>query len=142
MTEELTRCKDEESNYLEFADFNLTALPSGILKDLPHVDTLFLNGNKLAGLPPGQLTSLPNLRQLFVQQNCITCPGLPNDLPRLTSLETLDLRHNRLEGHLPDFFYGLPRLKQLLLSFNKICELSDDLQNLQVRTLYTYVMMK
>lgn len=132
VTAELTRCKDEDSNYLEFSDFGLQCLPTGIFKDLPHVETLFLNGNKLTGLPSGQLTGLPNLRRLLLQQNAIVCAGLPSDLAKLTSLEVLDLRHNRLEGDLPSCIYGLRGLKQLILSYNKVGVLCDDIKNLQV----------
>ncbi|VDO15072.1 unnamed protein product [Rodentolepis nana] len=132
VTAEIVRCKEELSNYLEFSDFGLQTLPAGIFKDLPLVETLFLNGNKLTGLPTGQLTSLSNLRRLLLQQNAIVCSGLPADLSKLTCLEVLDLRHNRLEGQLPPCLYGLSGLKQLLLSYNKIGVISDDLKNLKV----------
>ncbi|VDL46189.1 unnamed protein product [Hymenolepis diminuta] len=135
VTAEIVRCKDELSNYLEFSDFGLQTLSTGIFKDLPRVETLFLNGNKLAGLPSGQLTGLPNLRRLLLQQNAIVCSGLPADLSKLTGLEVLDLRHNRLEGQLPPCLYGLSGLKQLLLSYNKIGALSDDLKNLKSLTI-------
>ena len=132
VTSELSRCKGEESNYLEFSDFGLQSLPTGVFKDLPHVETLFLNGNKLTGLPAGQLTALPNLRRLLLQQNAIVCTGLPHDLAKLSFLEVLDLRHNRLEGELPPCIYRLSGLKQLILSYNKIGVLCDNIKNLQV----------
>ncbi|VDD83499.1 unnamed protein product [Mesocestoides corti] len=135
VTAELTRCKAEESSYLEFSDSGLQFLPTGIFKELPHVETLFLNGNKLTGLPSGQLTSLPNLRRLLLQQNAIVCAGLPADLANLKSLEVLDLRHNRLEGQLPACVYALSGLKQLILSYNKLHTLSDDIKNLQRLTI-------
>ncbi|VDL96559.1 unnamed protein product [Schistocephalus solidus] len=129
-TDEVARCREERSSYLDLSHLGLQTLPAGIFKEVGFIESLFLYGNRLTSLSPS-LCSLPNLHRLMLQQNWITCCGLPNEIAKLTHLEVLDLRHNRLEGHLPACIYKLFNLEQLILSYNKLTVLSDDLKNLQ-----------
>nr|VZI30656.1 unnamed protein product [Spirometra erinaceieuropaei] len=128
-TDEVARCREERSSYLDLSHLGLQALPAGIFKEVSFIESLFLYGNRLTSLSPS-LCSLPNLHRLMLQQNWITCCGLPNEIAKLTQLEVLDLRHNRLEGSLPACIYKLGNLEQLILSYNKLTTLSDDLKNL------------
>ncbi|RHN64947.1 putative phospholipase A(1) [Medicago truncatula] len=70
------------------------------LTQLPHIEKLYLNNNKLAVLPP-ELGELRSLRVLRVDNNMLV--SVPVELRQCVELVELSLEHNKLVRPLLDF---------------------------------------
>ncbi|KAK7860286.1 phospholipase a i [Quercus suber] len=77
----------------------LSALPVE-LTQLPHLEKLYLDNNKLAVLPP-ELGELKSLKVLRVDSNMLV--SVPVELRQCVELEELSLEHNKLVRPLLDF---------------------------------------
>ena len=64
----------------------------GLLKNLPKLETLILNGNGIKTIPSGSFESLTSLRNLHLKQNSFAI--IQFDLPPSFALQTLDLSQN------------------------------------------------
>ena len=70
-----------------------TALPAGVFRELPRLQFLNLNDNRLARLEPGAFVELPSLKTLLLQRNRLqTFPF--DEFEALPALTTLDLASN------------------------------------------------
>ena len=70
-----------------------TALPAGVFRELPRLQFLNLNDNRLARLEPGAFAELPSLTTLLLQRNRLqTFPF--DEFEALPALTTLDLASN------------------------------------------------
>lgn len=120
----------------------LTAIPTGVFKDMPELVTLWGGNNeKLQSIAPNAFTNLPKLSMLDLSMNSMqtlqpgTFVGLPGlktltlhngrvakieagvfDLPELTRLA---LYGNSLNYIAPDAFVKLPSLTQLELQYQR-----------------------
>lgn len=124
---EISKCRDEKSKRLDLTKCSLASLPSSI-KDLTHLQEIYLYQNKLASLP-FELGFLTNLEMLALNENSIT--GLPESFENLKSLKVLDLRHNKLSD-IPDVVYKMTSLKTLYLRYNRIKTVANEISNLTV----------
>ena len=68
-------------------------MPSIALKELIHLQELYLYTNRLQTLP-NEIGQLANLRVLALYENSLN--SLPDSLANLKHLEFLDIRHNKL----------------------------------------------
>lgn len=130
---ELQSCRESETKRLDLNNRSITHLPASI-KDLHHLQEIFLYQNKLVTLAP-EIGELTNLRFLHAYENSLT--SLPASLARLQKLEVLDLRHNKLT-EIPDVVYKLTSLKILWLRFNRIRVVGEDISNLSVSHLFSH----
>ncbi|CAF0781503.1 unnamed protein product [Brachionus calyciflorus] len=119
------RNKEEQNLILDLSKNNITVIPTA-LKELSHLQELYLYTNRLQVLP-SEIGLLSNLRVLALYENSLT--SLPESLANLKNLEFLDIRHNKLT-EIPDFIYSLTSLSTLYLRFNRIKEVSNDIKNL------------
>ncbi|GMR61025.1 hypothetical protein PMAYCL1PPCAC_31220, partial [Pristionchus mayeri] len=132
----LTAFSDQSINSIAFsleelhlANNMLTSVP--LLRSLPNLVILNLNGNSINDLPEGSFDGLPKLRQLRVRSNKI-CSLSANSLGETkSSLELLDLGRNCLGGVPAAALRNSQRLTYLDLSSNKIAEIGNfNLMNL------------
>ena len=120
---------------------NLSQLYLGDLPALgasfPHVEQLYLDDIQLSADPSGFLRQFPNLRCLSLAQNRLT--AIPQQVAEMGQLRILDLESNRIAGS-ADAFAGLgsgQSLQELLLAENTLERLApgwpapDDLPQLQ-----------
>ena len=64
----------------------------GLLKNLPKLETLNLNGHGIKTIPSGSFESLTSLKNLHLKHNCFAI--IQFDLPPSFALHKLDLSHN------------------------------------------------
>ena len=131
-------------------DYNdLTALPTGWLKNASRLRLLFLNHNRIQALEPGALAGVTNVTDLHLENNQLaTLPdgifdGLDNlawlflSENRISTLPDgifadqsgvwrLFLGGNELEELPPGLLSSMPRLEWLALDRNRISRLSPD----------------
>lgn len=132
----------EKVSVLNVSFNQLTAIPTGVFKDMPALVTLWGGNNeKLQSIAPNAFTGLPKLSMLDLSTNSMqtlqpgTFVGLPElkiltlhdgrvakieagvfDLPELTRLA---LFGNSLNSIAPDAFVKLPKLTQLELQYQR-----------------------
>ena len=106
------------------ASFNsLSYLPTNIGYELPNLQKLMIQLNKIRSLP-SSICELKSLRYLDAHFNELH--GLPIAIGRLTNLEVLNLSSNFSDlKELPETFGDLTNLKELDLSNNQIHALPD-----------------
>ena len=127
---ELSKCREEQCKRLDLTKCSITALPSSI-KDLTHLQEIYLYQNKLVTLPP-EVGQLVNLKILAANENSMT--SLPDSLVNLKHLQILDLRHNKLND-IPDVVYKLTSLQTLYLRFNRIRVVGEEISHLSNLTM-------
>ncbi len=105
--------------------------------DLPNLERLFLQGNRLCSLADGLFAGLPKLRVLNVSANKLTgisstigqlsalerlilndnhLATIPFEITRLTNLDYLGLERNPLPVHIAKYSVGKLAVKQHLLN--------------------------
>lgn len=124
---EISKCREDKATRLDLTKCSLASLPSSI-KDLTHLQEIYLYQNKLSSLP-FELGFLTNLEMLALNENSLT--GLPESFENLKSLKVLDLRHNKLSD-IPDVVYKMSSLKTLYLRYNRIMSVDNKIANLTV----------
>ncbi|HWB05849.1 MAG TPA: leucine-rich repeat domain-containing protein [Verrucomicrobiales bacterium] len=108
-------------------DYNrLTTVPA-ILRQLPVLQSLNLQDNKLARLPEEAFAGLQQLKHLALSRNGLTT--LPEKIfTEVPQLESLILRDNNLTTLPLDVFARLSWLKRLLLNGNGLTSLPRSLE--------------
>lgn len=102
---------------------NLTYLPTNIGHDMPYLQRLSIQLNKIRSLPTS-VCELRSLRHLDAHFNELR--GLPHAIGYLMNLETLNLSSNFSDlTELPETFGDLTNLSELDLSNNQIHALPD-----------------
>lgn len=102
---------------------NLTYLPTNIGYELPNLQRICIQYNKIRSLPTS-ICEMYSLRHLDARFNELR--GLPAAIGKLTNLEFLNLSSNFSDlTELPDTFGDLINLKELDLSNNQINALPD-----------------
>ncbi|CAJ1974958.1 unnamed protein product [Sphenostylis stenocarpa] len=102
---------------------NLSYLPTNIGYELPNLQKLIIQLNKIRWLP-SSICELKSLRYLDAHFNELH--GLPIAIGRLTNLEVLNLSSNFSDlRELPETFGDLTNLRELDLSNNQIHALPD-----------------
>jgi Leucine-rich repeat (LRR) protein len=117
--------------YLQNLNLNgnkIQKLSSGIFNNLPALKRLNLGNNQIEELQPGVFNNLPNLQHLYLDSNQIQelQPGIFNNL---SELKQLYLSNNQISVLNPGTFNNLLLLKELWLHNNKIQELQPDTFN-------------
>eukprot|EP00013_Stygamoeba_regulata_P023692 CAMPEP_0177645560 /NCGR_PEP_ID=MMETSP0447-20121125/9315_1 /TAXON_ID=0 /ORGANISM="Stygamoeba regulata, Strain BSH-02190019" /LENGTH=1198 /DNA_ID=CAMNT_0019148053 /DNA_START=596 /DNA_END=4192 /DNA_ORIENTATION=+ len=114
---------EDQMTILDLTNTGLKEVPKSLLK-CRRLVTLMLGSNELSALPEGLHRSLPHLQTLDLFENQLA--SLPNDIVAMTTLESLDLRRNQLT-ELPSLFSDLCNLLSLDLSENLFTELPGDI---------------
>ena len=113
--------------HLDCSHCKLKSFDWGWIRDLPHLETLSLEGNNLSGIYTNQLLStlslIPSLKELSLA-NC-DLPDLPEVEGGFTNLVRLDLSGNDL-ADLPVFLSNLPQLKWINLQGNPVFSDTDE----------------
>ena len=78
---------------LSFNDIQV--IPPSFLRNLTHLEELYLSGNKLTALPTEDLPALTNLKSLFLNGNRLQ--SLPQELGKIKTLSILDVGSNMLK---------------------------------------------
>ncbi|TKY49866.1 disease resistance protein/LRR protein-related protein precursor [Spatholobus suberectus] len=86
--------------------------------NLTLLDALSLTGNRFTGPIPSSIAELTQLTQLKLGNNFLT-GTVPEGVAKLVNLTYLSLEGNQLEGPIPDFFSSFTDLRILALSRNK-----------------------
>ncbi|XP_054788641.1 DNA damage-repair/toleration protein DRT100-like [Prosopis cineraria] len=86
--------------------------------NLTRLSALSLSGNRFAGPIPNSISALTQLTQLKLGGNLLRGP-VPDGIRRLRDLTFLSLEANQLTGTIPDFFSSFTNLRILRLSRNK-----------------------
>lgn len=108
---------------------NLSYLPTNIGYELPNLQKLMIQLNKIRSLP-SSICELKSLRYLDAHFNELN--GLPIAIGRLTNLEVLNLSSNFTDlKELPETFGDLTNLRELDLSNNQIHALPDTFGRLE-----------
>ncbi|KAF5183115.1 Leucine-rich repeat receptor-like protein kinase pxc2 [Thalictrum thalictroides] len=95
-------------------------LPSDIGQKLyRRLVTFTLSGNKFTGTIPSSISQLVHLRDLDLGSNHFSGP-IPNGIDNMKNLLFLNLDNNQLSGKIPNFFTPLTFLRGLDLSHNKL----------------------
>lgn len=119
------RANPEAVTRLDLSYQGLEEFPAEVA-ELPNLEDLRLNGNRLSALPP-EIGKLTKLKRLELADNRLS--ELPPEIGRLTLLEDLQLWKNKLEG-LPAEIGQLTSLKRLNLMYNPIAELPPEIGKL------------
>uniref|UniRef100_A0A673CAM8 Uncharacterized protein n=1 Tax=Sphaeramia orbicularis TaxID=375764 RepID=A0A673CAM8_9TELE len=106
---------------LQLYHTSLDNLPSDLLKDVPHLNTLDLTGNRLVHLPPN-VFHRTSLQSLVLKNNLIEKVD-SEWFPHNSSLTWLDLSGNRLTSIPADLLQRLPHMRNLDLSDNNLQDL-------------------
>ena len=102
----------------------LTTLPPTVCQNLPGLQILKIDNNKLANLTSDMFQGRCEQQLLLLNLSNNEITNLPHDLFHTTSnLTTLDLRHNRLIQLFTDLFASLKALAYLYLNGNNIATL-------------------
>lgn len=116
---------------------HMTTLPSNIFHKVPNLNTLHLDGNRIATLMPGIFTGLSKLNLLDLSGNSLrtVSPGVLSDTP---NLHFLSLNSNSIENLPSGAFRGLSSLLKLSLNYNDLKTLPSgvfsSLTSLKVRS--------
>ncbi|KAM6567372.1 hypothetical protein CsatA_026500 [Cannabis sativa] len=86
--------------------------------DLAHLGALSLYGNRFTGTIPSSISKLTQLTQLKLGGNLFT-GSFPTVIRNLKNLTLLYLDRNQFSGPLPEIFGSFPELRFLNLSHNK-----------------------
>ena len=90
-----------------------------VLENLPSLEELYLNDNRLVKLPANLFKALPNLKKLHLQNNMLTDEVLAA-VANMKQLELLDLSNNKLTSIRARAFENAPNLKSVRLGGNQI----------------------
>ncbi|CAL9089716.1 leucine-rich repeat receptor-like kinase protein FLORAL ORGAN NUMBER1 [Musa acuminata AAA Group] len=114
----LSRLSKLKEMYIGYYNMYVGGIPPelGMLSSLVRLD---MAGCGLSGPIPASLGSLKHLDTLFLQINRLS-GSIPPELGGLSMLESLDLSINELTGEVPDRFAELKELKLLSLFRNHI----------------------
>ncbi len=127
----IQEARETRATDLDLSRLGLTKLPESIAQ-LPHLQSLALDGNKLTTLPES-INQLSQLETLFLIGNQLTV--LPKAIAQLSKLSTLFLSHNQLTA-LPEFIARLSELWTLDAGNNQLVTLPESIAQLsQLRTL-------
>ncbi|XP_023766667.1 probable LRR receptor-like serine/threonine-protein kinase At4g36180 [Lactuca sativa] len=88
------------------------------LGNLTRLYALSLEGNGFSGSIPSSISKLTELSQLKLGGNQLT-GTVPDGIRQLKSLSLLALDRNKLTGSIPDFFTSFSNLRVLRLSYNR-----------------------
>ncbi|WIA09438.1 hypothetical protein OEZ85_008842 [Tetradesmus obliquus] len=114
-------CTDD--NYVYLVDLSSQGI-AGTLSDavdlsaLQELQSIWLQGNQLAGTLPASWFTLPSLRELLLYDNAIQGSLPAEALAATTGLRRLNLNGNRLSGSLPNAVSALSSLEALHLASN------------------------
>lgn len=104
---------------------NIAELRHGSFHNLPELDTLLLNDNRIRYLLPKTFEGAPNLRILYLYKNRLEQIS-PGAFSGLLKLEQLYLHYNHLREIKKDTFNDLPSLERLFLQSNMLHHLPAD----------------
>uniref|UniRef100_W5LWH4 Si:ch211-210p4.6 n=1 Tax=Lepisosteus oculatus TaxID=7918 RepID=W5LWH4_LEPOC len=90
------------------------------IKQLFHLEKLYLNQNKIQNIPEGIFSQLQKLELLKLSTNRLS--KLPSDISCCKNLQHLGLSHNYLK-ELNEAVADLPKLKELFVDNNRLSEL-------------------
>ncbi|KAL3845716.1 hypothetical protein ACJIZ3_003119 [Penstemon smallii] len=93
-------------------------IPINISK-MVHLSSLSLEGNRFSGPIPSSIGELTQLTQLRLGLNLLT-GTIPNSIQRLKNLTLLHLDHNQISGTIPEIFSGFSNLRTLNFGYNKL----------------------
>ncbi|KAB1210969.1 hypothetical protein CJ030_MR6G019637 [Morella rubra] len=100
---------------------NISGPFPGFLSELPNLQFIYIENNKLSGQIPASIGNLTGLSALSLAGNRFTGP-IPSSISRLTKLTQLKLGQNLLSGPIP---YGIRQLKNLtVLSLDQTASLA------------------
>jgi len=97
---------------------DLASIPQDIY-ELPNIEEIYMNYNKMEGQISSKIGQLTALRELFMFRNKLT-GNLPSELGQLKQLRTLGLGENFFSGDLPKELNDLPKIEIIALQHARI----------------------
>ncbi|KAL6526288.1 histidine kinase osmosensor [Orobanche minor] len=98
---------------------NLSGILSPSIGNLPNLQIILLQNNKITGLIPSELGNLLKLHTLDLSNNLFHA-NIPSSLGHLRSLQYMKLNNNSLSGGIPMSLTNMTQLSLMDLSYNNL----------------------
>ncbi|KAL6572817.1 histidine kinase osmosensor [Orobanche hederae] len=98
---------------------NLSGILSPSIGNLPNLQIILLQNNKITGLIPSELGNLLKLHTLDLSNNLFHA-NIPSSLGHLKSLQYMKLNNNSLSGGIPMSLTNMTQLSLMDLSYNNL----------------------